>query len=155
MTENIDDLTPSADESETVVTRPERDPKTGRFLQGTTGLPGEPRTQVPFAGPWKNERGQFELGHTGIGGRPKGSRPKLSAMFWNDLYVVWQAKGMSVLERLADDDPAAFAKIAAMLVIKDENAGADNAARDAAIEAYIEERRQKALKMIAKMDEAD
>lgn len=43
MTENIDDLTPSDDESETVVTRPERDPKTGRFLQGTTGLPGRPK----------------------------------------------------------------------------------------------------------------
>jgi hypothetical protein len=28
-------------------------------------------------------------------------------------------------------------------------------ARDAAVEAYIEERRQKALKMIAKMDEAE
>jgi hypothetical protein len=57
-----------------------------------------------------------------------------------------------VLERLADEDPGAFAKIAGMLVLKDENVGADSAERNAAIEAYIEERRQKALKMIAKMD---
>jgi hypothetical protein len=76
-------------------------------------------------------------------------------MFWNDLYAVWQAKGMSVLERLADDDPSSFAKIAAMLVLKVEDAKGDSAERDAAIEAYIEERRQKALKMIAKMDEAE
>jgi hypothetical protein len=89
----------------------------------------------------------WAVGH----GRPPGSRPKLSALFWNDLYVVWQAKGMGVLERLADDDPASFAKIAAMLVGKAEDVQRDDS-RDAAIEAYIEERRQKALKMIARMD---
>jgi hypothetical protein len=105
---------------------PERDQKTGRFLTGNIG-----------------------------GGRHKGSRPKLSAMFWNDLYAVWKAKGMSVLERLADDDPAAFAKIAAMLVLKVEDSNTDSEARDAAVERFIEERRQKALKIIAKMDEAD
>jgi hypothetical protein len=114
----------------------------------------DPDTETFYPGPYAHDpRHRFIAGHTG--GRPKGSRPKLSALFWKDLYAVWQAKGMSVLERLADDDPGAFAKIAAMLVIKDENAGADNSARDAAVEAYIEERRQKALKMIARMDEAD
>jgi hypothetical protein len=101
-----------------------------------------------------DHRGRFLSGNIG-GGRHKGSRPKLSAMFWNDLFAVWQAKGISVLERLADDDPAAFAKIAAMLVLKAEDANCDSAERNAAIEAYIEERRQQALKMIAKMDEAE
>jgi hypothetical protein len=98
-------------------------------------------------------KGQFQFGHIGLpgAGRPQGSRPKLSALFWNDLYAVWQAKGMGVLERLADEDPASFAKIAAMLVGKAEDVVRDDA-RDAAVEAFIEERRQQALKMIAKMD---
>jgi hypothetical protein len=93
----------------------------------------------------------WAVGH----GRPQGSRSKISALFWNDLYAVWKAKGMSVLERLADDDPGAFAKIAAMLVLKVDDPNIDSEARDAAVEAFIEERRQQALKMIAKMDEAD
>jgi hypothetical protein len=101
---------------------------------------------------WRDDKGHFIIGYKGGPGRPHGSRPKLSALFWNDLYAVWKAKGMSVLERLADDDPASFAKIASMLVLKDEGSNSDNAERNAAIEAYIEERRQKALKMIAKMD---
>jgi hypothetical protein len=84
-------------------------------------------------------------------GRPKGSRNKLSDIFWKDLYAVWQAKGMSVLEHLADSEPGTFAKIAAMLVGKAEDVARDDT-RDAAVEAYIEERRQKALKMIERMD---
>lgn len=62
--------------------------------------------------------GQFKVGHTGMGGRPPGSRPKLSELFWRDLHAVWQEEGRTVMERLARDDPAAFAKIAAMCVLK-------------------------------------
>jgi hypothetical protein len=86
-------------------------------------------------------------------GRPKGGKAKMAAMFWSDIYAVWQAKGMTVLENLADNDPGTFAKIAAMLVGKAEDIQRDDS-RDAAIEAYIEERRQKALKMIERMDGA-
>jgi hypothetical protein len=94
---------------------------------------------------------RFLPGNNCSQGRPKGGKAKMTAMFWNDIYAVWQAKGMTVLENLADNDPGTFAKIAAMLVGKAEDVPRDDA-RDAAIEAYIEERRQKALKMIAKMD---
>ena len=99
--------------------------------------------------------GRFLVGNVPPGGRPKGSRPKLSAMFWNDLYAVWQDKGRIVMERMAEEDPVAFAKIVAMSVLKESEVAANSAERDAAVEAYIEERRQKALAMIAKMDEAE
>jgi hypothetical protein len=99
--------------------------------------------------------GRFLVGHVPPGGRPKGSRPKLSAMFWNDLYAVWEMQGRVVMERMAEDDPVAFAKIVAMSVLKESDVRDNSEARDAAVERYIEERRQKALKMIAKMDEAE
>lgn len=97
---------------------------------------------------------RFLPGNNCSKGRPKGSRNALGEMFWNDLYAVWKAKGMTVLERLADDEPGTFAKIAAMLVGKAEDVVRDDG-KDAAVEAYIEERRQRALKMIAKMDGAE
>lgn len=68
----------------------------GRFLQGTTGNPG---------------------------GRPVGSRNKLGEAFVTDFYTTWQESGIGVLRRLIDEDPAAYAKIAALLVSKiDEKA---------------------------------
>jgi hypothetical protein len=42
-----------------------------------------------------------------------------------------------------------------MIVSKAEDLSLDSEQRDAAVERFIEERRQKALKMIAKMDEAE
>ena len=93
MTENIDDLTPSDDESETVVTRPERDPKTGRFLQGTTGLPG----------------------------RPKGARNKLAEAMIDDLYQDWKAHGIQAIRKVRETRPADYLKIVAMVVSKAED----------------------------------
>jgi hypothetical protein len=43
----------------------------------------------------------------------------------------------------------------AMIVSKAEDLSLDREMRDAAVEQFIEERRQKALEMIAKMDEAE
>jgi hypothetical protein len=63
--------------------------------------------------------GRFITGNNVGPGRPKGSRPKLHAQFWDDLYAVWKTSGRAVLERLVVDDPVAFAKIAALLVAKD------------------------------------
>ena len=50
-----------------------------------------------------------------------------------------------------------YLKIVAMIVSKAEDLSLDkdNEMRDAAVEQFIEERRQQALKMIAKMDEAE
>ena len=125
MTENIDDLTPSDDESETVVTRPERDPKTGRFLPGATGLPG----------------------------RPKGARNKLAEAMIDDLYQDWKAHGIQAIRECRERRPSDYLRIVAMIVSKVEDLSLDSEMRDAAVEQFIEERRQQALKMIAKMDE--
>jgi hypothetical protein len=42
-----------------------------------------------------------------------------------------------------------------MLVLKVDDPNIDNQARDEAVAKFIEERRQQALAMIAKMDEAE
>jgi hypothetical protein len=72
----------------------------------------------------QDSNGRFKVGHKLVGsGRPPGSRPKLHALFWDDLYAVWKTDGKAVLERLAMEDPAAFAKIAALLVTKGPHEG--------------------------------
>jgi hypothetical protein len=78
-------------------------------------------TELERATPEKDKRGRFVTGNIG-GGRLPGSRPKLVAQFWDDLYVVWKERGAEVLQRLSVEDPAAFAKIAALLVAKDHEA---------------------------------
>jgi hypothetical protein len=127
MTENIDDLTPSDDESETVVTRPERDPKTGRFLQGTTGLPG----------------------------RPKGARNKLAEAMIEDLYQDWKAHGIQAIHEVRETRPADYLKIVAMVVSKCVDLNLDDDMRDHELLQFIEERRQKAALQIAKMREGE
>jgi hypothetical protein len=68
----------------------------------------------------QDAHGRFKPGNTlsKLGGRPAGSRPKLSALFWDDLHAVWKTEGRRVMQQLAVDDPAAFAKIVAMSVLK-------------------------------------
>jgi hypothetical protein len=58
----------------------------------------------------RNGKGQFQLGHTGMGGRPKGSRDRLGQAFVADLYSKWQEHGTDVLDRVIRDDPAQFLK---------------------------------------------
>ena len=65
-----------------------------------------------------DERGRFLKGTKAGPGRPVGSRPKLSALFWDDLYAVWKTEGRQVMQRLSEEDPAVFAKIVAMSVLK-------------------------------------
>jgi hypothetical protein len=58
--------------------------------------------------------GQFAKGHaTPWGGRKPGSRNKLAHSFLSDLQKQWMKSGKRVLERTAEDDPVAFAKIVA------------------------------------------
>jgi hypothetical protein len=75
-----------------------RDAKTGRFLTANNG-----------------------------GGRPKGSRNKLTTEFLDDLYAKWQEHGAEVLERVIRDDPAAFLRTVAQILPKeiDMNARSD------------------------------
>jgi hypothetical protein len=69
--------------------------------------------------------GQFVVGHTGHGGRPRGARNRLGEQFLEDLRDCWQRKGMAALEACADDDPAAFVRCVASLMPKDLNINAN------------------------------
>ena len=66
-----------------------------------------------------SETGQFILGHTGSGGRPKGSRNKLSEAFLTDLHAEWERSGPEALRRCAADEPPTFCKIVANLLPKE------------------------------------
>jgi hypothetical protein len=118
--------------------RAERDPKTGRFLVGHSSV-GH----------------RFLPGNSGLPGRPKGARNKLSEAMIDDLYRHWLEHGIQAINRVFEERPADYLKIVAMLVSKCEDLSLDGDIRDAAVEQFIEERRQKALAMIAKMREPD
>jgi hypothetical protein len=60
--------------------------------------------------------GQFILGHTGAGGRPRGSRNKLSEQFISDLYDEWEKSGAQVLKTVAETDPVALMRVVAGLL---------------------------------------
>jgi hypothetical protein len=72
--------------------------------------------------------GRFVSGNNG-GGRPKGSRNKLTTEFLDDLYAKWREHGPDVLERVIRDDPAAFLRTVAQILPKEidanVNAGSD------------------------------
>jgi hypothetical protein len=105
--------------------------------------------------PERNDKGQFVLGHNGGPGRPKGSRNQLGEALLADLYADWLQHGAEVIRQVRESRPADYLKIVAMIVSKCEDLSLDGEMRDAAVEQFIEERRQKALVMIAKMDEAE
>jgi hypothetical protein len=123
---------------ETDEMRQERDAKTGRFLVGHSSV-GH----------------RFLPGNSGLPGRPKGARNKLAEAMIDDLYRDWTEHGIRAIRECRETRPADYLKIVAMIVSKAEDlSGRADDMRDAAVERYIEERQQKALKMIAKMDEA-
>jgi hypothetical protein len=76
-------------------------------------------------------------------------------VFIEDLYQDWKAHGIQAIRETRETRPADYLKIVAMIVSKAEDLSLDSEMRDAAVEQFIEERRQQALAMIAKMDEAD
>jgi hypothetical protein len=61
---------------------------------------------------------RFEKGNTAaVGhGRPIASRQKIAEALLKDIASVWERRGAEVLEKLANDDPAALAKIAFGLI---------------------------------------
>jgi hypothetical protein len=69
------------------ITNNGRDPSSGRFLTGNSG-----------------------------GGRPKGSRNKLSEQFISDLYDEWEKSGPEVLTTVAKTDPVALMRCVAGLL---------------------------------------
>ena len=64
-----------------------RDEKTGRFLRGTRA-----------------------------GGRPLGSRDRLSAKFLADFHAAWEEHGAAALTKVAKHDPSTFVRVAASLL---------------------------------------
>jgi hypothetical protein len=65
----------------------------------------------------RTRTGHFVKGHAAPwGGRKPGSRNKLAESFLADLQRQWMKSGKRVLERTAEDDPVAFAKIVAGLL---------------------------------------
>jgi len=69
----------------------------------------------------RDERGRWLKGIPAPpgAGRPVSSRQKISERLLQDLGVVWEEHGKTVLERLAKDDPAKLAQIAYGLLPRD------------------------------------
>jgi hypothetical protein len=126
----------SSREKETAEMKPERDVKTGRFLVGHS-----------------NVGHRFLPGNSGLPGRPKGARNKLAEAMIDDLYRDWKEHGIQAIRECRETRPADYLKIVAMIVSKAEDLSLDSEMRDAAVEQLIEERREQALAMIAKMRE--
>ncbi len=102
-----------------------RDQKTGRFLPGSTGLPG----------------------------RPKGSRNLIGEAMLADLYADWLQHGAEAIKRVRENRPLEYLRVVAVIVSKCTDLSLEDEMHDAALEGIIEERRQQALAMIAKMRE--
>jgi hypothetical protein len=104
---------------------------------------------------WRDSKGRFIPGNSGLPGRPKGSRPKLGEAMIEDLYHHWLEHGAQAIQTVFETRPADYLKIVAMIVSKCGDLSSADDLQDAAIEQFIEERRLKAVAMIAKMDEPD
>ena len=63
--------------------------------------------------------GRFLPGNSGFGGRPKGSRNKLTTEFFDDFYAAWQKHGADALKQVAEHSPRDFVRAAAMLMPKE------------------------------------
>jgi hypothetical protein len=62
------------------------------------------------------ETGRFLPGNSGKGGRPKGSRNRLTEQFLVDLCNEWELSGAKALKRVAEESPIDFVRVAAGLV---------------------------------------
>jgi hypothetical protein len=74
----------------------------------------------------------------------------------DDLYRDWKEHGIQAIRAARESRPVEYLKVVAVIVSKAEDlSGRADDMRDGAVEQFIEERRQQALKMIARMDERD
>ena len=64
----------------------------------------------------RRSNGRFARGNPG---RPQGAKNKLQEAFWRDFAGAWEAHGVLALEKVANEDPATFVKIAASVMPKD------------------------------------
>jgi hypothetical protein len=72
-----------------------------------------------------DERTRFKPGQSGNpGGRPKGTRHKLSEDFFEALLECWQEGGRKALARVRDEQPVEYCKLIARVISKDAGTGA-------------------------------
>jgi hypothetical protein len=78
---------------------------------------GQSHIKTAGAGAQKDATtGRFLPGNSGFGGRPKGSRNKLTTEFFDDFYAAWQQHGATALKEVAENSPRDFVRAAAMLM---------------------------------------
>ncbi len=65
------------------------------------------------------ETGQFVLGHTGMGGRPKGSRNKLGEQFLEALAQDFAEHGQAAIVACREERPTDYVKVEACLLPKE------------------------------------
>jgi hypothetical protein len=73
----------------------------------------------------------------------------------DDLYRDWKEHGIQAIRAARESRPVEYLKVVAVIVSKCGDLSSADDMRDAAVEQFIEERRQKALAMIAKMREGE
>jgi hypothetical protein len=75
---------------------------------------------VPFqkTAPAQDEKGRFALGNSG-GGRRKGSRNKIGEDFLSALCNDFEEHGIATIEKVREQDPAAYIQICAKLIPKE------------------------------------
>jgi hypothetical protein len=103
--------------------------------------------------PQQDAKGRFVPGNSGNGGRPRGSRNQLGEALLADLCADWCEHGAEAVRRVREERPSEYLKVVALLVSKGDmdNAVTVNVTHAHDLEQFIEERRQQALAMIAKM----
>ena len=84
-----------------------------------------PMSEFETVVPYRANNGQFVLGHTGIGGRPKGSRNLLAEAMIDDLLHEWKAHGIQAIRDCRERSPVDFLKIVAMIISKAESVPVD------------------------------
>ena len=99
------------------------------------------------------QQGPVCTGKSGIAGRPKGSRNLLADAMIDDLYKDCGEHGIQAIRAARESRPVEYLKVVAVIVSKCGDLSSADDMRDAAVEQFIEERRQQALAMIAKMRE--
>jgi hypothetical protein len=62
--------------------------------------------------------GRFLTGHVGVGGRPRGSRVKLTEAFLSDLSDSWDVHGKAALVNCATQEPSTFVKVVCSILPK-------------------------------------
>lgn len=62
---------------------------------------------------------QFQIGHSGGPGRPKGSKNKLAESYLQDLYEHYLEHGKEAIQWLFENDRAVYVKLIAQLIPKD------------------------------------